>query len=59
MKNKNQKIAIIGGGISGIAASVFLIEKGYKVDIFETKKTLGGRAGSIKNKNVYLLKDKL
>ena len=52
MKNKNQKIAIIGGGISGIAASVFLIEKGYKVDIFETKKTLGGRAGSIKNKNI-------
>jgi len=52
LKKSNQKIAIIGGGISGIAASVFLIEKGYKVDIFETKKTLGGRAGSIQNKNI-------
>jgi len=49
LKKNNEKIAIIGGGISGIAASVYLIEKGYKVDIFESKKNLGGRAGSIKN----------
>lgn len=47
MKNINEKIAIIGGGISGIAASVYLIEKGYNVDVFESKKNLGGRAGSI------------
>ena len=52
MKKNNEKIAIIGGGISGITASVLLIEKGYKVDIFEAKKNLGGRAGSIQNKNI-------
>lgn len=47
MKTNKEKIAIIGGGISGIASSVYLIEKGYKVDIYESKKNLGGRAGSI------------
>ena len=47
MKTNKEKIAIIGGGISGIATSVYLIEKGYKVDIYESKKNLGGRAGSI------------
>lgn len=49
MKNINEKISIIGGGISGIAAAVYLIENGYKVELFESKKNLGGRAGSIQN----------
>ena len=47
MKNLNQKIAIIGGGISGIAASVFLIEKGYKVDLFEKENQFGGHANTL------------
>jgi len=29
------KIAIIGGGISGLAASFFMAQKGYNIVIFE------------------------
>ena len=48
--NKKNNISIIGAGISGIATAVSLIKKGYCVDVFESKKNLGGRAGSfIKN----------
>ena len=46
MKNNKNKISIIGAGISGIATAVSLIKQGYSVDIFESKKNLGGRAGS-------------
>ena len=31
----NQKIAIIGSGPAGMAASSYLIKQGYIVDIFE------------------------
>ncbi|MQF83439.1 MAG: hypothetical protein FI736_01310 [SAR202 cluster bacterium] len=44
--NKKNNISIIGAGISGIATAVSLIKKGYCVDVFESKKNLGGRAGS-------------
>ena len=50
MINNNEKITIIGCGISGISSAINLIEKGYEVIIIEQKKTIGGRAGSITNK---------
>jgi len=50
MINNNEKITIIGCGISGISSAINLIEKGYEVRIIEQKKTIGGRAGSITNK---------
>ncbi|MBI5009855.1 MAG: phytoene desaturase [Bacteroidia bacterium] len=39
--------AIIGAGIGGIATSIFLAKKGYKVEIFEKNSGPGGRCGQI------------
>lgn len=41
-KNLNKKVAIIGGGPSGLTAAAFLRKKGYKVTIYEKQKDLGG-----------------
>lgn len=40
----SMKIIVIGGGLSGLAASVFLSEKGFKVTLIEASPKLGGRA---------------
>ena len=37
------KIAVIGGGVSGIATAHYLLEEGYKVDLYEANSRLGGR----------------
>ena len=39
---KNKKIAIIGGGPSGITATAYLARRGYDVTIYEKHKELGG-----------------
>lgn len=39
-------VAVIGGGIAGIAAAVRLAEAGHRPIIIETRKKLGGRATS-------------
>ncbi len=44
-----QSVAIIGGGFAGLAAGVYLTEKGFKVDLFEKRPILGGRAYSVKD----------
>lgn len=44
---KQKKIAVIGSGISGIAAAYFLDKKGYDVEVIESDSKVGGRAGSI------------
>jgi len=51
---KKEKVSIIGGGIAGIASAISLIEKGYIVEIFESKKNLGGRAGSISSNDEFI-----
>ena len=38
----NKKIAVIGGGISGITCACDLNQKGYSVDIFEKENRIGG-----------------
>lgn len=43
----NKKIAIVGGGLSGLAVAYFLSKKGYAVTVFEKEKTLGGELASI------------
>jgi oxygen-dependent protoporphyrinogen oxidase len=43
-----QKAAVVGSGISGIAAAYFLLKQGYVVDIIESSDCLGGRIGSAK-----------
>jgi protoporphyrinogen oxidase len=36
------KIAILGGGITGLTAAYYLAKKGHKVTLFEKEKVLGG-----------------
>jgi len=38
----NKRIAIIGGGVSGITCASDLNQKGYEVDIFEEESQIGG-----------------
>ncbi len=45
------KIAIIGGGFTGLAAAYELTKKGYKVTLFEAGPVLGGLAYGFKEKN--------
>ena len=42
-----KKVAIIGGGATGLSAGYNLIKNGYKVDIFERAPFLGGQASTI------------
>lgn len=39
---KDKKVAVIGGGPSGLTAAYYIAEWGYPVTIFEASKTLGG-----------------
>lgn len=41
LPKKNERVAIIGGGLRGMAAASFLARKGYKVTIFEARVRLG------------------
>lgn len=43
----NPEITIIGGGIAGLTAAHELIDRGYKVSIYEMKSIPGGKARSI------------
>ncbi len=39
-------IAVIGGGVAGLAAAVAAVERGFHVELFEQAPAPGGRAGS-------------
>ena len=41
-KNKNKKVAIIGGGPAGLTCSAFLAKEGFDVTIYEKHDSLGG-----------------
>jgi phytoene desaturase len=43
------KIAIIGAGIGGLAASIRLAAKGYDVEVFEKNSTAGGKLSEIRH----------
>jgi isorenieratene synthase len=44
--SKEKSVGIIGGGLAGVSAAIFLAEKGFIVKIFEKEKYLGGKVGS-------------
>ncbi len=46
MNIKHGKVVIAGGGLAGISAAVYLSEKGYEVELFESTPKLGGRTFS-------------
>ena len=47
IKSKKIKIAIIGGGISGLSAA-YLLSKNYNIALYESKSYLGGHALTLK-----------
>ena len=50
------RIAILGGGITGLTTAYYLNKKGYKVSVFEKENNLGGLASGFKTStwNWYL-----
>ncbi|GJQ13937.1 hypothetical protein GpartN1_g5728.t1 [Galdieria partita] len=44
-------IAVIGGGLAGLSTAIQLIDRGYKVSIYESRKVLGGKVASWMDKN--------
>lgn len=45
-KQTEKRLAIVGGGLAGMAAAAAAVERGFRVELFEKTKCLGGRAGS-------------
>lgn len=46
-----QKVAIIGGGIGGLATAALLAKNGYSVSVFEKNEQLGGKASVFKEQS--------
>lgn len=46
MGEKTFSIAIIGGGLAGLSAAAALAGRGFRVEVFESRPRLGGRAGA-------------
>jgi zeta-carotene desaturase len=44
--NSRSTVAVIGGGLAGLSAGCALADAGYRVDLFERRSYLGGRASS-------------
>jgi len=40
------RVAIVGGGLAGLAAATALVTRGCHVELFDARRKLGGRAGS-------------
>ena len=46
-------VAIIGGGLAGLAAAVAAVQRGLRVELFEQASHLGGRAGSFMDSETH------
>ena len=53
MKNKEKKIAIVGAGMSGLTAGVYLTRSGHSVRIFEKNKQCGGLVNTFENEGFF------
>ena len=47
MATRNIKVAIIGGGIGGLAAAISLLQAGFDVQVYEQSRLLGGVGAGI------------
>lgn len=45
------KIAVVGGGFTGLSCALSLVEKGFEVVVFEEDNSLGGLAGGLRENN--------
>ncbi|WP_146117718.1 MULTISPECIES: hydroxysqualene dehydroxylase HpnE [Pirellulaceae] len=45
---RGQRVAIVGGGLAGLAAAEALSRFPFEVHVFEAKRSLGGRAGAFR-----------
>ena len=41
-----KKVSVVGGGLAGVSAAIYLAERNFKVTIFEKDSFLGGKVGS-------------
>ncbi len=42
----SKKVAVVGGGLAGVSAAIYLAERNFDVTIFERDSFLGGKVGS-------------
>ena len=46
---RDVRVAVVGGGVAGLATAVAAVASGLKVELFEAQRRLGGRAGSFRD----------
>ena len=51
------RVAIVGGGLAGLAAAVGLCNSGLRIELFEARRRLGGRATSFRDPETGQLVD--
>ncbi len=51
-------VAVVGGGLAGMAAALALAQRGHKVELFEQNERLGGRVGSFRDARTGELVDR-
>lgn len=59
MPKRNEKIAVIGGGLRGMMVAYDLTMKGYKINIFEKENKLGGSLNNIESLSKEDLKNEI
>ena len=46
---EGKRVAVVGGGLAGLAAAFRLAEHGFRVELFESRRCLGGRVSSFRD----------
>merc|ERR1719253_1289369 len=52
LKSSNKKkVAIIGGGLSGLVCGKYLVDAGHEANVYEARNVLGGKVSAWKDKD--------